>query len=54
MWKEGAFALRPLDGSDDYKLEVEFVWQTRYKLPSSSNVDLLKVARLESVVDTLG
>ena len=43
MWNEGAFALRPLDGSDDYKLEVEFVWQTRYKLCSSSNVDLLKV-----------
>jgi len=42
MWNEGAFALRPLDGSDDYKLEVEFVWQVRYKLPSSSNVDLLK------------
>jgi len=43
MWNEGAFALRPLDGGDDYKLEVEFVWQTRYKLHSSSNVDLLKV-----------
>ena len=42
MWNESAFALRPLDGSDDYKLEVEFVWQTRYKLPSSSKVDLLK------------
>jgi len=43
MWNEGAFALKPLDGSDEYKLEVEFVWQTRYKLPSSSTVDLLKV-----------
>ena len=43
MWNEGAFALRPLDGGNDYQLEVEFVWQTRYKLPSSSNVDLLKV-----------
>ena len=43
LWNEGAFALRPLDESDEYKLEVEFVWQTRYKLRSSSNVDLLKV-----------
>jgi len=43
MWNEGAFALKPLDGSDDYKLEVEFVWQTRYKHRSSSNIDLLKV-----------
>jgi len=41
MWNQGAFALRPLDGSDEYKLEVEFVWQTRYKHPSSSKVDLL-------------
>ena len=41
LWNQGAFALRPLDGSDEYKLEVEFVWQTRYKLPSSSKVDLL-------------
>ena len=41
MWNESAFALRPLDGCDDYKLEVEFVWQTRYKLRSSSYVDLL-------------
>ena len=41
LWNGGAFALRPLDGSDEYKLEVEFVWQARYKLPSSSKVDLL-------------
>ena len=40
LWNEGAFALRPLDGSDDYRLEVEFVWQTRYKHPSNM-VDLL-------------
>ena len=41
LWNQGAFALRPLDGSDEYKLEVEFVWQTRYKHPPSSKVDLL-------------
>jgi len=41
LWNEGAFALRPLDGGNERKLEVEFVWQTRYKLPSSSELDLL-------------